>query len=146
MIVGLAWRNLWRQPWRTTLSLTSIALAGAITIFLLSLQVGVYATMKENVLRLMDGFAQIQPPGYADDPDLHKTIAHPQALMRRLDALPYVTATAPRATSFVILSNGPRSYGAAVFGVDPSKILKDDVRRFLNHSFRMALGLRECQG
>ena len=109
MLAALAWRNLWRQPWRTALSLTSIALAGAVTIFILSLQVGAYSTMKENVLHLVDGFAQLQPPGYSDDPDLQKTIADPQALMDRLDALPQVTATAPRATSYAILSNGPRS-------------------------------------
>ncbi|MFA5965136.1 MAG: FtsX-like permease family protein [Sphingomonas sp.] len=121
MLAALAWRNIWRQPWRTALSLTSIALAGAITIFILSLQLGVYGTMKENVLRLVDGFAQVQPPGYALDPDLRKTIAGPAALMRRLEALPQVTATAPRATSYAILSNGPRSYGAAVVGIDPAR-------------------------
>jgi ABC-type lipoprotein release transport system permease subunit len=121
VLAALAWRNIWRQPWRTALSLTSIALAGAITIFILSLQLGVYGTMKENVLRLVDGFAQVQPPGYALDPDLRKTIAGPAALMRRLEALPQVTATAPRATSYAILSNGPRSYGAAVVGIDPAR-------------------------
>jgi ABC-type lipoprotein release transport system permease subunit len=119
MLASLAWRNLWRQPHRTALSLISIVLASAITIFLLALQTGGYGTMKESVLRLIDGFAQVQPPGYAQDPDLRKTIANPKALMARLDKDPGVTATTPRATTYVILSNGPRSYGAAVFGVDP---------------------------
>ena len=31
---------------------------------------------------------------------------------------------APRATTYVILSNGPRSYGAAVFGIDPAREAK----------------------
>jgi putative ABC transport system permease protein len=121
VLAALAWRNLWRQPWRTALSLSSIALAGTVTIFILSLQVGAYGTMKENVLRLVDGFAQVQPPGYADDPDLQKTIDDPAAVIRRLEALPGVTAAAPRATSYAILSNGPRSYGAAVIGIDPAR-------------------------
>ena len=121
MLAALAWRNIWRQPHRTVLSLSSIALAGTITIFLLALQQGAYGTMKENVLHLIDGFAQIQPRGYASDPDLRKTIAKPGALMAKLDALPAVTASAPRATTYVILSNGTRSYGAAVFGVDPAR-------------------------
>ena len=124
MIVGLAWRNIWRQPHRTALSLISIALAGAITIFILSLQLGAYGTMKENVLHMIDGFAQIQPPGYASDPDLRRTIADPAAVMAQLAAIPAVTATAPRAMSYVILSNGPRSYGAAVFGIDPARETK----------------------
>lgn len=121
MLAGLAWRNIWRQPQRTALSLSSIALASTVTIFLLALQQGSYDRIKENVLRLIDGFAQVQPPGYADNPDLHKTIADSAALIARLDAVPAVTATAPRAQTYVILSKGPRSYAAAVLGVDPAR-------------------------
>ncbi len=121
MLAELAWRNIWRQPHRTILSLCSIALACAVTIFLLALQEGSYDTIKENVLRLADGFAQIQPPGYSEDPGLDKAIAHPGVLIGELDRVPGVTAVAPRATTYVILSNGPRSYGAAVIGVDPAR-------------------------
>jgi len=119
VLAALAWRNIWRQPHRTALSLASIALAGIITIFLLALQQGSYATMKESVLRLIDGFAQVQPPGYSDDPDLRKVIKNPDALMAGLDKLPGITAAAPRAMTYGIFSDGPRSYGAAVYGVDP---------------------------
>ncbi len=124
MLAALAWRNIWRQPHRTALSLASIALAGMITVFLLALQLGSYATMKENVLRLVDGFAQIQPPGYSDDPDLRQSIDDPRNAMVQLEKLPGVTATAPRAATFAIFSDGPRSYGAAVLGVDPSREIK----------------------
>lgn len=119
MLTDLAWRNIWRQPHRTALSLTSIALASAITIFLLALQQGGYDTMKESVLRLVDGFAQVQPEGYAEDPDLRKTIADPHGLAARIQGLAAVTTAAPRASTYVILSSGPRSYGSAVFAVDP---------------------------
>jgi ABC-type lipoprotein release transport system permease subunit len=124
MVIGLAWRNIWRQPHRTALSLTSIALAGMTTIFILSLQLGAYGTMKENVLHLIDGFAQIQPDGYAADPDLRKTIADPATVMGELADLPAVSGTAPRAMSYVILSQDQRSYGAAVIGVDPQREMK----------------------
>lgn len=121
MLGALAWRNIWRQPQRTALSLISIALACAITIFLLSLQLGTYTTMKENVLHLLDGYAQIQPRGYAADPDIRKTIANPDAVMAALRGIPGISASAPRATSYVILATGSRSYGAAVLGVDPAR-------------------------
>ncbi len=121
MLAALAWRNIWRQPQRTALSLASIGLAGAITIFLLALQIGSYATMKENVLRLVDGFAQIQPPGFSDDPDLHKIISDPSPLMAELKRVPGVTAIAPRALTYAIFSNGSRSYGAAIYGIDPAR-------------------------
>lgn len=120
MIARLAWRNLWRQPRRTLLSLLTIAFACTVTIFLLALQRGTYSTMKENVLKLYDGYAQVQPSGYADDPDLRKTIDNPQPLIRQLEALPGISAVAPRAMTYGVLSHLNRSYGAAIVGVSPT--------------------------
>jgi hypothetical protein len=99
VLVALAWRNLWRQPVRTGLSLLSIAFASAILVFMLSFQLGVYGTMKANALRLFDGFAQIQPRGYADDPDLTKTIDDPHAVAeRRRRRAPPPTRSSPAAS------------------------------------------------
>lgn len=119
MLVALAWRNIWRQPHRTALSFLSIGFACVVTIFVLALQQGSYNTMRESVLRLFDGFAQIQPPGYADDPDIRRTIADPRALAESTDRLSTVSVSTPRASAFVIVSHGPRSYGAAAIGVAP---------------------------
>lgn len=121
MLVWLAWRNIWRQPRRTALSLATIAFAAAASVFILSLQQGGYSEVEENALRLIDGYAQLQLRGYSEDPDLNKTIAKPGAIMARLDALPTVTASAPRATCYAILSYGARSFGSAIVGVDPTR-------------------------
>ncbi len=121
MLLALAWRNIWRQRTRTLISLASIALASMLLVFMLSLQLGSYAAMKENTLRLTDGFAQIQPPGYADDPDIATFIADAEALLPALEAVPGVSIAAPRAGTFVILANGETSYGAAVQGIVPER-------------------------
>lgn len=121
MLVWLAWRNIWRQPRRTALSLATIAFAAAAAVFILSLQQGGYSEVEENALRLIDGYAQLQPSGYSEDSDLNKTIAKPEAVMAQLDALPAVTASAPRAACYVILSHGARSFGSAIVGVDPTR-------------------------
>jgi putative ABC transport system permease protein len=121
MLAGLAWRNLWRHPRRTVLNITSIAFAAVVMVFLLSFQLSTYATMKENVLRIMDGFAQIQPPGYKDKPSLKKVIEHPTELLAQAEAIKGIGAAAPRAMSFAILSNGEKSIGAAVVGVAPRR-------------------------
>ena len=118
MLAGLAWRNLWRQPRRTVLNLSSIAFAAVVMVFLLSFQLSTYATMKENVLRIMDGFAQIQPRGYLDKPELKKAIDDPGPLLARAETVDGIAAAAPRASSFAILSDGKKSIGAAVVGVD----------------------------
>ena len=121
MLLGLAWRNLWRQPRRTILNVSSIAFAAVIMVFLLSFQLSTYATMKENVLRIMDGFAQIQPQGYKDKPSLKKVINHPTELLAKAEAINGISAAAPRAMSFAILSDSKKSIGAAVVGVDPQR-------------------------
>jgi putative ABC transport system permease protein len=121
MLAELAWRNIWRQPYRAALSLVSIAAASTITVFLLALQQGGYGTMEESVLRLVDGFAQVQPPGYVADPDLRKAIDDPAALIADLESVPGVAAAAPRAETYGILSNGSRSYGSGVVGVSAAE-------------------------
>jgi putative ABC transport system permease protein len=120
MVAQLAWRNLWRRPQRTLLSLLSIAIVTSLLVFMLSFQQGVYGTMKENTLRIFDGFAQFQPKGYADDPSLERAIEHPAMLAREATALDGVTVAAPRVNGFAILANGARSYAGAVIGVDPA--------------------------
>ncbi len=45
-------------------------------VFLLALQVGTYASMEDNTMRLFDGYAQVQPRGYLDDPGIRKAFGH----------------------------------------------------------------------
>jgi len=120
MLLELAWRNLWRRPQRTILSLLSMAIAAALLVFMLSFQLGVYTTMKQSTLRIFDGYAQLQPVGYAADPGLDRTLAQPERLVQDAVAIRGVATAAPRVNGFAILANGERSYGAAVVGVDPA--------------------------
>lgn len=119
MIAALAWRNLWRRPRRTILSVAGIAFTCAFLIFMPSLQNGTYRTMINNTLRLYDGYAEIQQPGYRDAPDIRKSIRDVDDLLaslRRIDGLDAVSA---RAAAYVLLSAGGRSFGAQVVGVQP---------------------------
>ena len=143
MLAGLAWRNLWRQPRRTLLSVSSIAFAALVMIFLLSFQLGVYGTMKENVLRIIDGFAQVQPDGYKQNPTLRKTIASSSRLIDRLRKVPGVDAAAPRAMTFALLSKGNKSFAAEVVGVDPEAEVR--VSR-LSHTVSQGRYLRPGDG
>ena len=121
MLLALAWRNLWRQPRRTLLSLFSIAFAATLLVFMLSFQLGVYGEMKEAVLRMFDGYAQFQAYGYATDPDMRRTIENPEAVSDEALGVRGVAAATPRINAFAILANGSKSFGAAVIGVDPSR-------------------------
>ncbi|MEJ2632358.1 MAG: ABC transporter permease [Acidihalobacter sp.] len=119
-MIALAWRNLWRQPRRTLLTLLAIAFACLVMVFLLALQVGTYASMKDNTMRLFDGYAQVQPRGYLDDPGIRKSFGHAGELARSVARVPGVTAVAARAQTYALLSKGSRSLAAMVVGVDPA--------------------------
>jgi putative ABC transport system permease protein len=118
-MISLAWRNLWRQPRRTLLTLAVIALAGMVTVFLLALQEGSYATMKNNTLSVFDGYAQVQQPAYLDDPGIRRTLSHPEQLAQSIEKIVGIGAVAARGATYALLSRDQHSIGAYVVGVQP---------------------------
>lgn len=118
-MIALPWRNLWRQPRRTLLTLLAIAFACLVMVFLLAVQVGTYASMEDNSLSLFDGYAQVQAPGYRDDPDLRKSFAAAEAQTQELAGIPGVGAVAARAQTYALLTGASRSLAALVVGVEP---------------------------
>lgn len=120
MLVALAWRNIWRQPIRSALSILGMALTSMLLVFMLSFQLGSYDMMKTGSLRLFDGFGQFQPVGYPEDPDISRRIETADAILTSIQEIPAITAVTARATGFVILANGDLSFGAAVVGIDPT--------------------------
>jgi putative ABC transport system permease protein len=118
MLAALAWRNLWRRPQRTVLSLAAIALVTALMTVMLSFQAGVYGAMKEATLRLLDGYAQFQPAGYLDDPTPDRVIDHPDDLIAAARRAPGVAAVSPRVVSFVLASSRDHTTGTLVMGVN----------------------------
>jgi len=117
MIMNLAWRNVWRQPRRTILSSSAIAFTTAFLIFMLSLQYGSYASMIDNTLHMFDGYAEIQVPGYHDDPDVDKTLSNVDGLLAQLKNLSGIDAISTRAIGFALLSSNKHSFSAQVVGV-----------------------------
>jgi len=119
MIVSLAWRNIWRQPTRTWLSLIGMAFTSMLLVFVLSFQLGSYDTMKASMLQISDGFGQFQPVGYKDDPEMGKVIDDPEALIADIAAVDGISGVTARGNGFGLLANDERTFAAAVMGIDP---------------------------
>jgi len=116
---ALAWRNLWRNRLRTSLTGSAIAFAVMLIVAAYSLQGGAMGAMADNATRLLSGHLQVQNAAYGGDPSLRNLVPDASAVARALAKVPGVTAVAQRAEGFALVSVGERSYGAQVIGVDP---------------------------
>ena len=70
----LAWRNLWRRKRRTWLTVGAMVFSNIILVFLISMQLGMYAMMIENTLRAQTGNLQVQAPGYKDELKMRQVV------------------------------------------------------------------------
>lgn len=116
----LAWRNLWRHPRRTWLTVSAIAFSAMLLVFMITLQLGAYDMMIDTSLRVFTGEMQIQRHGYLDKPQMRASIPAAQALGARLRQTTGLEAIAVRANGFALASSGTRSYGVPVIGVEPA--------------------------
>ncbi len=116
----MAWRNVWRNPRRSWVVVTAIA-------------VGVFSFVGSTVF--MDGFAfqmidagvnlqggeiQIAAGGYTESPTIRFSIGDPAAIEAALIDMPGVLA-APQAISSGMINSSEQSVGIVMHGIDPRR-------------------------
>lgn len=119
MEILMAWRNVWRNPRRTVLTIMAIAFACILLVFMLSLQIGMYEVMINAAVKLKTGHLQVLAKGYNEDHKIRKVIAKPGAVAQILENTPHVTGYTFRANGFALLSSEQRTYGGLITGIDP---------------------------
>ncbi len=117
----MAWRNIWRNPRRTILTVLAIAFACVLLIFMLSFQFGSYDTMINASVKINTGHLQIQAQGYQKNKKMRLVIPDPKPLKQTLEGMPSVSAYTCRARSFALVSSDKRAYGVMVVGVEPKR-------------------------
>jgi len=115
----LAWRNLWRHPRRTWLTIGAMVFSNALLVFMISIQFGMYELMINNTLQTFTGHLQIQAPGYKDDLKMRQVVADAEMLSETLRRETGLDTISVRSAAFALVSSEDRSYGVQVFGVDP---------------------------
>ena len=119
--ITMAWRNIWRNPRRTLLTLAAIAFACILLVFMLSFQLGSYDTMINASVKIHTGQMQIQAEGYQDTMKMRYVIPDPARVGAILDKVPQVTAYTFRARAFALVASKNRAYGVMVEGIQPSR-------------------------
>jgi ABC-type lipoprotein release transport system permease subunit len=116
----MAWRNIWRNPRRTILTISAIAFASLLLVFMLSFQLGSYETMINTSVKIQTGHLQVQAEEYQEKKNIRQVVPNPFAVAAILDQTPYVEAYSFRSQAFSLIASEKRTYGVAVTGIDPA--------------------------
>jgi len=119
--VKMAWRNIWRNPRRSILTISAIAFASLLLVFMLSWQFGSYETMIDSAVKIHTGYLQVQAKGYNDKKSIRMVVPDPAPVGDVLDKTPNVAAYTFRASAFSLVSSRERTYGIMVVGIDPAR-------------------------
>jgi len=115
----MAWRNVWRNPRRSLLTIFAIAFACLVLVFMLSFQFGSYETMINTSVKIYTGHLQIQAKDYQEKRDIRLVVSDPKVIEKHLKGIPHLQGFTFRAQAFSLVSSGKRTYGTLVNGIDP---------------------------
>lgn len=119
--IKMAWRNIWRNPRRTIITISAIAFACLLLIFMLSFQFGSYETMINSSVKIHAGHLQVQAKEYQDKQNIRMVVPNPEETGRILDKVLNIDSYTFRAKAFSLVSSKNRTYGVMVIGIDPSR-------------------------
>jgi ABC-type lipoprotein release transport system permease subunit len=125
-LLQLAWRNLWRNPRRTFITMAAIAFGYAMLLFVACLMAGLRWQMIENGTSLMMSQIQVHAPGYYPNRSIQRTLGGRQgtdvnAMLSVIAADRRVYAAAPRVYGYGLLSAAHRSAGVELMGIVPDQ-------------------------
>ncbi|HKK58459.1 MAG TPA: FtsX-like permease family protein [Salinivirga sp.] len=117
----MAWRNLWRNKRRTLITVMSIFFGVVLSTMMGSMQEGIYGSMIDNVVKTYSGHVQIQHKDYNAHKSINNTIDQTDGLLDSVLNIAHVKAAVPRLKSYTLISNGDKTRGGMLIGIDPEK-------------------------
>ncbi len=122
MVLRLAWRNVWRNPRRTLVVVTAIAVGISGCLVAMAVNFGMVAEMIDTAIASGLGHIQIHASGWDEKPELKVRLDDGGASLRTiLDEAPDVLAWAPRLRSEGLVASPRGSVGVTIIGVDPAR-------------------------
>jgi len=129
MVVYIAWRNIWRNPMRSLLTISALAGGLVMVILYAGLLEGMTRQMVRYATEVSTGHIQIHRQGYIDDQDLYATM--PWSYLPRIEKDVAGIHVAPRLYAAGLASTQTTSNGVLIKAVDPER--EPDVTKMLKH-------------
>ncbi len=120
-LVNLAWRNIRRNPRRTSLTLLAMVVGVVALMLAWSIFDGNGLKMIRDQSGYFTGHLQIHQRGYDRDPSLDLTFRAQDLAALQLERIPGVMATAPRLAGRALISSETNSRGVMLVGIDPGQ-------------------------
>ncbi len=124
LILKLTWRNTWRNPRRSLITVAAIAVGVASLVFFWALIDGVH----EQVIRLscdvLPGEIQIHKKGFAKNPALEDTIQDVDTVRKVIASHPEISGISERIKTYALASSAEDSAGVMVLAVKPEQEMK----------------------
>ena len=125
MNAKLAWRNMWRNPRRTTVILIAVIIGIWAMIFLGSIQRGMNDQMIRTNIATMTGQIQVHRSGYRSDPVVQNSITDVDEVQKTVEEqLPPDSHWASRVRVNAVASNARHTHGVVLVGIDPEQEAK----------------------
>lgn len=122
MFFQVAWRNIWRNPRRTTVILLAVIIGIWNMIFLGALTRGMEEGMIKNGISTLTGHLQIHRNGYRNDPAVENSMNNPMEVEAALKSvLPPGSRWASRVRVSAVVSNARHTGSITLVGIDPNR-------------------------
>jgi len=121
MLVGLAWKNIWRSKRRSLIMITAIMTGLWGGLFAAGIFTGMYDSVVSTSINRNLAHIQIHAPGFRDERLLSMSLASPDFIERVARAFPGVTGVSPRLLVDGMASSTVTATGVRIVGIDPVK-------------------------
>lgn len=122
LILRMAWRNVWRQPRRSAIVVTAVAVGILGTLLSIAVNYGMIFQMIDTAIATELGHVQVHAPGYEANPELRVQLRDGgRAALAVLGSLPEVRASARRVRGEGLISSPRASAGVRVVAIEPAR-------------------------
>ena len=118
ILLKIAWRNIWRNPRRSWVLITAIAVGVFSFLGAVAYIDGFSIQMVDSAINLQGGHIQVSGRGYHENPTIRTyvpDVARVERVLGELDGIRY----APQATTPGMINSAEQASGVIITGVDP---------------------------